>query len=284
MYSSIYVGSSKIKEVYLGSNRIWKGTVEAGYVKFLESTVWTVPEGVKTIDVFLVGGGAGGCTNSPRKNQFNYGGGQGGSGGFTKTVLNYSVTPLSKINVVVGAGGKAHGYMATDNGGDSSFGDITVKGGIGFSYPSPYDTYYGSGGSGGGDGAGGISRDSYGNGDLIGACKGGIDGANGGYAIKGSYDNIKFMQEGQGTTTREFGESTGKLYASGGGGGGYYQTGAYVYSFPPAEMVEGTGAANTGGGGQGITLSFNDYTDVASTKYSATDGYSGIVIVRWKEQ
>lgn len=77
--------------------------------------------------------------------------------------------------------------------------------------------------------------------------KGGVDGSDG----EGPGGT------GQGTTTREFGESVGKLYATGGDG-------ASGYTKAPANQVPNSG---NGGGGGGF-----------NTKGSA--GSSGIVIAR----
>ena len=97
----------------------------------------------------------------------------------------------------------------------------------------------------GGSGGGGVLSPSGGNGGSGGGAKdanGGIDGANGSSA--GDYSG----GTGQGTTTREFGESTGDLYASGGSG---VSSGAAA------------GADNTGDGGD-----------------RSKAGGSGIVVIR----
>ena len=66
---SAYVGDSngkarKIKKVYVGDENnkaklVWQSIVEAGSIKFTNSTTWTVPSGIKKIDIFCVGGGGG---------------------------------------------------------------------------------------------------------------------------------------------------------------------------------------------------------------------------------
>lgn len=92
MYKGVYAGSNKVKEVYLGANRIWKGTVEAGYIRFLENSVWTVPEGVKTIDIFLVGGGGGGASGKAETGNAYAVGGGGGGGGYARSLGDYRYT------------------------------------------------------------------------------------------------------------------------------------------------------------------------------------------------
>lgn len=193
------------------------------------------------INVFLVGGGGGGSVKSGS----NYGG--GGGGGYTKT-QSITLTSGATYAVTVGAGGGRN-----TGGGRSSFGSISVNGG-------------GAGGSSGGSpGAGGSGAGGYGyeyGGD------GGSNGSNGGTSDWGG------GAKGQGTTTREFGESTGTLYAGGGGGG------SATDNNKPGKGGAGGGvpggatynaAANTGGGGGGYMHSGGP---------GGTSGGSGIVIIR----
>lgn len=170
-----------------------------------------------TIDVFLVGGGGGGAKGGIA----NVTG--GGGGGYTTTVKSVQITANTEYNIVVGAGG-----TASNDGGDSTAFEKTAKGGYAATGVAN-NAKGGNGGSGGGVGAG----------------EGGIDGANA--AGKGG--------TGQGTTTREFRESTGDLYATGGGGS-------------DSSTAEKNGAPNTGDGGSG------------SRTVKAGEGGSGIVIIR----
>jgi hypothetical protein len=108
-------------------------TVTASICKLRFTTgtsTWTVPAGVTTVEVFLLGGGAGGGSAS------SAGAGGGGGGGGINYSQNYSVTPGAGISVTVGNGGSTG-----SNGGQSSFGSLTVIGG-----------YAGSGASSGGAG------------------------------------------------------------------------------------------------------------------------------------
>ncbi len=164
------------------------------------------------IDLFLVGGGAGGGAYYE-----DYDGtrffpcyGAGGGAGKTRTIRNYSANNTSTYAITVGAGGSA-GYRsgttnyAGGNGGATSFtSSYSIAGGTGK-----------NGGSGGGGNGG------YGNAGGIGGTNGG-NGAAGGAGGSGG--------TGQGTTTKEFGESTGTLYASGGGAGGATATARTVNS------------------------------------------------------
>ena len=179
------------------------------------------------IDVFLVGGGGG---SGGIIGWYPQG---GGGSGYTKTVKNITLAPNTAYAVAVGAGGKAG-----STGGASKFGSVaTANGGSGTS-----NTNGGNGGSGGV--AGGAN----------GGTAPGIDGSDGKSGANGTGG------KGQGTTTREFGETSGTLYAGGGNGGGGLTT-------PKS-------AANTGNGG----------TSPAGGAETATGkaGYSGIVIIRNK--
>lgn len=199
------------------------------------------------IDVFLVGGGASG------------GGRGGGGGGYTKTQKSVSVNAGIEYPIIVGAGGLApttSNRVPPNAGGATSAFGLTANGGD----TSTNGDYPSSGGSGGGSGK--VGGAGY---------SGGSDGSSGGGDDGGS---------GQGTTTREFGESTGKLYAGGGGGGavttnetssggaGGGGDGGGVGADPRPK----NGDANTGGGGGGLGNLYSSAT------YAS--GGSGIVIIR----
>ena len=168
-------------------NRNWR-------IKFLSSGTLTLEANV-TIDVFCVGGGGGGINVSD-----NYWPGCGG-GGYTRTYTSVVLQAGVSYSVVVGSGGAIN-----SDGGITWFlnsGAYYANGGRhALQIPGYTDgTAGGAGGSGGGGTSGGAN--------------GGVDGASGqAYTYAGHW---AYGGAGQGTTTREFGESTGTLYASGGG-------------------------------------------------------------------
>lgn len=189
------------------------------------------------IEVFCVGGGGGTkCSNGATS---------GAGGGYTATGRSITVTPGVAYNITVGAGG------AGTNGGKTEALGVTANGGdASLSANSP-----GSGGSGGG---------SYGATSSGGA--GGSNGSNG----NGPGNAVGTGGKGQGTTTREFGESTGKLYA-GGGGGGYFNTGSGGAGGSGGGAACGaSAAANTGGGAGGFR----------HPSTGTHNGGSGIVVIR----
>ena len=108
----------------------------------------------------------------------------GGGGGYTTTQKNSSVIANTQYVITVGAGGESD-----TNGADSSAFNIIATGGIAGTIKG------GSGGSGGGTG-----------------------GSNGGSDGSAGFGND--AGTGQGTTTREFGQSSAILYSGGGGAHG----------------------------------------------------------------
>lgn len=206
-------------------------------IKFLTSGVFT-PLKEMVIDVFLVGGGGGASFGTESG---------GGGGGYTKTVKQIELPKDTPINIIIGAGGAGSTYSGVipKAGGSSAFGSQTVSGGSG-----AVRNNGGAGGSGGGGGAVGGN--------------GGSNGSNGGNSYSG---------QGQGTTTREFGEAIGELYA--GGGAGHSKSIPYTYSggaggggSSTASGAGESGTPNTGGGGGSTAGS------------QGGNGGSGIVIIR----
>ncbi len=236
---------------------------------FTTSGTYTIPPGVKELDVFLVGGGGGGARGS----SVSLSGG-GGGGGYTKVYKRattgyrtgnaISVTPGDVCTIVVGSGGSGAarvdgtGIKRGETGGASS---ITIKGKV-------YQALGGSGGSGeggaGGSGGGGGTRSRD-----YGAGLGGSNGENGTSTLHRNGGS------GQGHSTREWGETSGRLYAGGGGGGGYNSSG-------------GNGGAGGGGNGRNSTREATNGTNSlgggGGGSYSNTtpgNGGSGKVIIRW---
>lgn len=252
------VGAAAPKFTYTGTYNIRKdGVVElltSGTIVFLEP---------KVIDVFMVGGGGRG---SGSKNASR--GVGGGGGGYTRTIRRMSVNANVQIPVTIGAGAITGGTA-----GNSAFNNLTVNGGENGKNPD--------GGAGGSGGGGGVGRNSdYGTG-----------GSNGENGESGNIEGtVTAGGTGQGFTTREFGEATGKLYAGGGGGGRFMVaqqpvismggsggggSGGWVTaSYSTNHQAAAAGVANTGGGGGGGCAD-NSYNEVPGAS-----GGSGIVCFR----
>lgn len=175
------------------------------------SYTWKVPSGCTEVDVFLVGGGGGGHNGS------------GGGGGYTKTFKKDTsgwrdgdvvpVAPDQLIPITVGKGGISE---ITPNGGYSQFLNSSYRAnggnGAGNGHPGGNNAGAYTGGNGGSGGAG----------DDPNASKAGSDGSDGvgGLREDGSLypaGSLYGGGKGQGHTTRDFGEPTGKRNAGGGG-------------------------------------------------------------------
>lgn len=235
-------------------------------IKFITSgtlTFTSLGTSSNAIDVFLVGGGgAGGGSGTG-----NVGGG-GGAGGKTMTYKGDSVEVNKSYSIVIGNGGIGKSGAVGGTGGTSSAFGHSVAGGTGGGITA--QSTGGAGGAGGNGGSGGgrggtnwsDSTGLWGSAGENGASDGGTP-TNGG--------------TGQYTTTREFGESTGTLYAGGGGGGGSlnYGAGSGGAGGGGAGGLNTTlptaGTANLGGGGGGGS----QYRSQAGG-----NGGTGIVIIR----
>ena len=217
----IFVGGGAISAPIIGKDFNWTGgdgtyqVLDDGggnwRIKFLSSGTFT-PLKDMVIDAFLVGGGG-----ASAGNYCGYGG-----AGYTTTVRSVVLTANTAYPIVVGAAG-TQAYTVQSDGGTSSAFSAVANGGH---HSESGDKTWKKTGANGGSGGGGQYAD------------GGTDGSDG---ATGDTAGGK----GQGTTTREFGEADGDLYASGGGGnlkatvpnsgnGGYY---ASQSSVNPADGI-----------------------------------------------
>jgi hypothetical protein len=236
MYS--YTGNSTLID---DGNGNWR-------IKFLTSGTFT-PHFDMEIDSFLVGGGGGGGS----------GAGGGGGGGYTSTQYKISLENNTAYGIIIGQGGAG----GTDNGSGynggstSAFGYTTLGGSYGNGWSSSPSCAGGNGGSGGG---GGTETGTGGS--------GGNDGINGNAGSRGPFGT------GQGTTTREFGLLSEKLYASGGGGANNGTGSNGAGNGGSSNNVGENALPNTGGGGGGSG------STGSSATYAGGNGGSGIVVIR----
>lgn len=246
---NIYYSNSAVQNVYYNNVKVWsaskpfaftytgayetEGNLEGNFViRFKTSGTLTITSHGNntngTYDIFCVGGGAGGGSGAK-----TYISPRGGCGGYTTTKKKINASLNTSYAIVIGSGG-ARGtvfsdeteYYGGDGGSSSGLGNTangatTVKSLWG-DRPDSKSYITGYGGSGGGSPA--FTNSSGGN--------GGSDGSDGNKSdanIASSY-TYYLNGKGQGSTTREFGESSGKLYAGGGGGGGsgYYKSGTVM--------------------------------------------------------
>lgn len=224
------------KYEYTGEHQLIKGENYNWKIKFLTSGILTWLSADTEIDLFLVGGGASGSSTC------------GGSGGFTKTIKKIKLTKDKKITIEIGSGGNISSGIS---GGTTKFDSYSAEGGTQAS---------------GGCGGGGNVRDTSGK-----TSQAGNGGSNGSDGTKGTGGDTQYNgSKGQGSTTREFGEESGDLYASGGGGGattvikGTSVSGGYggpgepvlaknapTWENGPEKNAGGTAGGGYGGGGGG---------------------------------
>lgn len=244
-------------------------TIASGRKVFTSSTTWTVPTGVKSINIHCTGPGSDG--RKAGHVGLNRGVAGGGGGGCTAYQKNITVTPGQIITISVGASCASNSTNAASSSASlNGVVLVTAKGSPGGRFIGSSTMHYPAyGASDGGTGAkGGLDGEFY-------APK--IGGSNGGGNL-------------QSTTTREFG--TGTLYSAGGGGGGcdnVYSSGSETsYTFPGASGGEGGGGnggsfsvganatAGSGSGGGG-----GSYGGQSSSAHVGGKGGSGNVIITW---
>ena len=294
----VYVGVNgtpkECSDVYVGVNGTPKSCysgVKPGETIFTSSSTFTVPKGVKKIDVFCVGGGSGAMNRTITKNgeDLRITLGYGGNGGYTNTMKNIAVTPGQQLSVVVGNGGWQNSHDGDKCGGTSQItigntsviangaGDNTIR-----------NDYYNTGkmdvgGSGGAGSIGVIDYlaycEKYEYYPSENVCKNGInnggkDGGNGDLPNGVSNVPATWIRHGQGTTTRYFGESTGTLYASGGRSLGSERKDINIPQFNTGDGVDGGGYMDFNHAEQYATPYANFY-------YWTIKGGSGICIIRW---
>ena len=238
-----YTGS---KNVIHDGNGNWR-------IKFYTSGTFVANYNA-SLDVFAVGGGGAGTYAASDR------GGGGGGGGYTTTSKGFTVFSATSYSVVIGAGGTNNSSNTGGTGGTSSFSSVRAAGGTS---TIPVETAAGNGGNGGS--GGGMSGYYNRTGDAL---KGGSNGGNAAY----TWAESGRRGIGQGTTTREFGESTGDLYSGGGSGAERGNTTTIIAGGSGGGGTGGNGGAgtaNTGGGGGGSTA-----------QSGGGAGGSGIVVIR----
>ena len=215
---------------YTGSYNVLNDGSGNWRIKFLASGTLNLYSAI-SIDLFMVGGGGTG----------RY---AGGGGGYTRTIKSIMTENNSSKAIVVGAGAIFDWTEARSGGESSAFG-YKAAGGVGVGQSDKG----GAGGSGGG---------AYGyNGSSEWGGSGGTDGANGGTSSAGLAGGCGQRNcagpNGESGTTREFGESTGDLYAAGAPGGA--GDGGSDGSYGSVTTVANSGRGSLGGNAQaGIVI------------------------------
>lgn len=234
-------------------------------IKFLSSGRFT-PLKAMTIDAFVVGGGGGGGRGESASSGKIMA--SGGGGGKTRTTKNISLLANKTYTMYVGAGGDANadGGSTYIQSYDGSIPILQIGGKAGafvrdFAQPSASGVIAAGGAGGSGGGSAGVDRSIS---SLAAASAGGDDGNDG-----ETLNSVITGGAGQGTTTREFGETTGDLYAGGGGAAAMYSGMMISNSGAGGGKYTADATDNTGGGGGGSW-----HPNITSR------GGSGIIIIR----
>ena len=236
------------------------------------SGLWTVPAGVTSIQLLVVGGG-GGSGAGPSA-------GGGGAGGLISTSI-FAVT-AGDYFITIGTGG-----LATYNGGDSTFGSVTaLGGGAGGSFWAYGSMQGAAGGSGGGSatfywnpqaGGAGTAGQGYAGGASVGGgqlqAAGGGGGGAGGAGLD-AYHVGDFGNGGNGGDGVTNSISGSPVYYAGGGGGTFFGDPGNFN-----DHVQGLGGlGSTGPGGGGTAVFYWIGNNFAS---ASTPGQDGIVILSY---
>lgn len=223
--ATLTVQSSQPTYTYSGSHELIKENTYGWKLKLKTSGTLNFSHlgSGSSVDVFLVGGGGGGN----EIDNATYG--AGGGGGYTLTAQK-EIAINTDYTITVGGGGSKN-----TQGGSSSALGFTIGGGYGATEPSNNAVNAGKGGSGG---AGGSANA----GDNGGS--GSNHSGGGGTTYGGS---------GQGTTTKEFGESSGIIYSGGGAHRGTAGTGGGTNGVAGTTNRGGGGGRNAKGG-SGIVI------------------------------
>jgi hypothetical protein len=258
----IYAGATELSNlgdiagVYVGDVQVWSAAAPPGSALFDTPgpDSWLCPDGVTSVTVVCIGGGAldsAGLGNGAR---------DGGGGGGLATITDYTVIPGNNYALQVGAVAGDSWFVNTatcrGRGGNISNGGFFNFEGDGSGGSGGNGGQADSGANGGGGGAGGYTG--------TGGSGGGASGASGfQYANPGS--------DGQG--------------GGGGGAGGEFNGGIITGhdgggTVPDGEGVNGTGGFGTGGDGS-ISGENGPYGNGQGGRSGDAGANSGCVNITW---
>ena len=256
-------------------------------VNITQSGTYTVPDGVRTLKLFVVGGGGGGGNGGytvPTKSESYDGSGAAGGGGGIVLEKTLQVSPGDILEVEIGKGGAggngsdklsssttAYEYYKGKTGSTGSRTVVTLKRG-----ETVIETVVANGGTGGegGNRWNTDPRPSGGTGQTTGgkpAYMSGDDSTN--------ISSFEVGEDGQNGV-----EKDNQWYGSSGSGGGIGKTNGFVqnnndgtYSCGVLTVASGT-AGNNAGKGYGIAYdkhTAEHYTHLTSEKYGWGNGENG---------
>lgn len=307
----------KVKKIFVVKDGIykqcWQNSIPAGEAVITTSGTWEVPEGVKKIDIFAVGGGGGAggryllsiFNHSPDYSYTqimsieNYG--CNGGYGYTNTLLNCNVTPGEALSIVIGAGGTSgESFLTTAENGNVTYtsGTRTTKGGNGGTTSVLRDggTLVSASGGNGGNAATSDSVKEYQYG-YVGASGGSGSGVSRRqFSLRDSLVDESYHvgrgadgydgSNGESGTLSAY-DSANKKYiirdtpTSSGGTGQGFTTRKFKEASNTLYASRTVTAPNTGSNGRHQGITTDDWKNDAD---NGGTGGSGVVIIRWAEQ
>lgn len=193
---------------------------------------WTCPDGVKQIDVMLVGGGEGGTKASGSGND------RGGFGGEAVLRWGIEVTPGETYDITIGAGGAAGNGLSGKAGGNTTAFGLTARGGDSATYMGAW------GGTHGGSGSNSDPGPQPGQHGMYNPYDGWYYGCGGGGSRWSSYKSypggLHYQTRGRGGDGALYSATPATNGQPGGGGGG--------------AGIAGQASCTAGAGGCGIVL------------------------------
>lgn len=234
---------------------------------------------VKQLDVTVVGGGGsgGGCARGYRNNdrEGSASSGGGGGGGYCVFEENYSFIPNQIYNITIGTGGAIPKWNEDGNdGGKSSFNDLTANGGTGGKAPVDNVTA-GVCGIGNGNGGTGVIVD-YGNKHTISSGRSGANGTVQGYI---NFDSKVYFGGGGASGSAVNGKDKESTIPGGKDYGGYGGKAWFDYVPSGSNMNGGNGKYGGGGGSGGVGAYNNSASETGESGLPGAGG-KGVVTFR----
>lgn len=220
---------------------------------------------VETVDVSMIGGGAGGSRGAAVDTGTNYGGAGGGSGYVT---IENDIIPTANESypAVIGAGGNGQTQSVSPGaGGNSSFMGFTANGG-----GAAAGKIGGTGGANGGNGADATSLSS--------GSRTGTSGSNASAAFFASFSEVEDIGGSGGGGVALKNISTFISVAAAGGGSAGGGLGGWC-NYTLVDGGNGTDGCGAGGGG-GATLGDNRKDNFQKDFTDGGKGGSGCIAVR----
>lgn len=142
---TFFLGDTPADKIMLGGDEVWSKIIPSGEEIFTSDGIFTVPGGVNTVTVCMIGGGGSGQGMAAVASGHKTAGGGAGE----VISLLHPVTAGAFIDVTVGQGGAGVKNGIGNNGTSSNFDTLTASGGVKSSYNGNgaeritcYDTAY----------------------------------------------------------------------------------------------------------------------------------------------